>query len=112
MPIRVKAINASDDKFGPGSIYMLNFSQVSVFGTVGDKELKLKPRSSYTLKNPINKNGAYPVKLQSIAPGDKKPRRFIKQMWSNSDTMRNVLFILPKPAPLYATYYCAPIRDF
>lgn len=112
MPIRFKAINASEDKFGAGSIYMLNYSDVGVFGTVGDKTLKLNPRSEKIIKDPINKNGTYPVKLESQVKGEKKPRRFIKQMWGHSDKMRSVLFIMPKPAPMHATYYNAPIRDF
>ena len=112
IPIRVKAINAGDDKFGPGSIYFLNFSNVYVSGMVGERKLSLKPKSETILKNPMNENGVYPAKLDAMVKGEKKPRRFIRQMWSNSDKIRNVLFIFPKPAPMHATYYCAPIRDF
>lgn len=112
MPIRVKAINASDDKFGPGSIYMLNFSNLHIFGSVGDKKLNLKAKSEMILKNPINRNGMYPVILQALVKGVEKPRRFIKQMWSNSDNTRDVLFFIPRPAPMHATYYCAPVSDF
>ena len=112
MPIRVKAINASDNAFGPGSIYMLNYSDLAIYGTMGTKKLQLKPQSIQIFKKPIEKNGYYPVKLQSLVKGETQPRRFIRQMWSNSDQVRNVLFIIPKPAPMHATYYCAPIRDF
>lgn len=112
MPIRIQAINASDDKFGPGSIYMFNYSDLAIYGKVGDKTLRLKPKSTQVFKNPIDKNGYYPVNLQSLVRGEKKPRRFIKQMWSSSDQVRNVLFIMPRPAPMHATYYCAPVRDF
>ncbi|MBK1854234.1 hypothetical protein JO972_04660 [Verrucomicrobiaceae bacterium 5K15] len=112
MPIRIQAINASDRHFGLGSIYMMNFSEAGVVGSIGDKHLKLKPKSLKIVKNPVQKNGYYPVKLNAVIRGEKKPRRLVKQMWSHSDRIRNVLFIMPKPAPQHTTYYCAPIRDF
>jgi len=112
MPISVKAINASENEFGGGSIYFINLSKVGVFGKGGGKEIRLRPRSQKILKNPINKNGFYPTILKMAVPKEKDPRRFIKQMWGHDKAMRKVLFIIPKPAPLLATYYCAPIRDF
>ncbi|MDP4625921.1 MAG: hypothetical protein NWT08_12370 [Akkermansiaceae bacterium] len=110
MPIRVQAIDASDKVFGPGSIYMTNFSEVDVAGTVGDKEIELKPGDVRVIKNPVGKPGSYPVKLDKQVAGEDKPQRFIKQMWVHDEEVRQVLFILPKPAPLHATYYCAAIR--
>ncbi|MEP2774883.1 MAG: hypothetical protein ABJQ29_02740 [Luteolibacter sp.] len=109
MPIRVQAIDASDKVFGPGSIYMVNFSEVGVAGTVGDKKLLLKPKAISIVKSPVSENGSYPAKLDKYVPGAKKPQRFIRQMWGQDDTVRQLLFILPKPAPMHATYYCAPI---
>ncbi|MGJ8641917.1 MAG: hypothetical protein ACSHX9_00800 [Luteolibacter sp.] len=110
MPIRVKAIDASDKVFGLGSIYMCNLSEVEVAGTVGDKELVLKPGDVRVVKNPVRKAGSYPVKLDKQVADEKKPQRFIKQMWVHDEEVRQVLFILPKPAPQHATYYCAPIK--
>ncbi|MEP4079432.1 hypothetical protein [Haloferula sp.] len=110
LPIRLKAINASDSVFGPGSIYMMNLSKIRVGGTVGDKKLDLRPSSVEIIKNPISGNGFYPTKLFSVATQGARPQRFIKQMWKKDDATRQVLFILPKPAPQYATYYCAPIE--
>lgn len=112
MPIQVKAIDASDNVFGPGSICAINFSEIGVIGTIGDKELKLKPKSFKIIEDPIAENGYYPAKLYGVIKEGAKPRRFIKQMWQHDKDTREVLFILPKPAPRYATYYCAPIRDF
>lgn len=112
LPIRAKAINASDNVFGPGSIYMMNLSKIRIGGTIGDKKLDLRPRSVEILKNPIRGNGFYATKLYSITTPGAKPQRFIKQMWKKDDATRQVLFILPKPPPVFATYYCAPISDF
>lgn len=111
LPIRVKAINASDSVFGPGSIYMMNLSKIRIGGTIGDKNLDLRPGKVQILKNPISGNGFYPTKLYSIATPGARPQRFIKQMWEKDGNTRQVLFILPKPAPQHATYYCAPISD-
>ncbi|MGJ8641916.1 MAG: hypothetical protein ACSHX9_00795 [Luteolibacter sp.] len=110
MPIRVQAIDASDNVFGPGSVYMINFSEVAVAGTVGDKQLRLLPKDVKILKNPVSENGYYPTKLDKYVKGEEKPQRFIRQMWGHDAEVRQVLFILPKPAPLHATYYCAPIE--
>jgi hypothetical protein len=112
MPITVKAIDASDNVFGPGSICAINFSKIGVIGTIGDKELKLGPMTSQIISDPIPENGYYPTKLFGVTERGAKPRRFIKQMWQHEQDTRQVLFILPKPAPRHATYYCAPIRDF
>lgn len=112
LPIRVKAINASDGVFGPGSIYMMNMSKIRIGGTVGDKQLDLRPNSIEIIKNPIAGNGFYPTKLYSLATPGARPQRFIKQMWEKNATTRQVLFILPKPPPQHATYYCAPIPEF
>jgi hypothetical protein len=111
MPIRVRAINASDDVFGPGSIHVINFSDIRIGGRIGDKIIDLHPHKTKTIKHPIKNNGYYPTKLQAITKEGEKPQWFIKQMWEHNESTRNVLFILAKPAPLHATYYCAPIRD-
>lgn len=111
MPIQLKAINASDNVFGPGSIYMMNLSSIRVGGMVGDKKLDLRPRSVHIIKDPVRKTGSYPTQLYAIKQKGEKPQRFIKQMWGHDSTIRKVMFILPKPAPRYASYYCAPVRD-
>ncbi|MGJ8652753.1 MAG: hypothetical protein ACSHX8_05730 [Opitutaceae bacterium] len=112
LPVRVQAIDASDHVFGAGSVYFMNFSEVGIAGMVGDKQLKLRPKSINVIKNPISENGFYEAKLDAYVAKGEKPRRFIKQMWKHSDQTRMVLFILPKPAPRHVTYYCAPVDDF
>lgn len=112
MPIRVQPINASDDVFGPGSIYMINFSEIGIAGDLGDQKLQLKPKSVKVVKSPISQDGFYTAKLDAYVAVGEKPRRFIKQMWQHQSDTRQVLFILPKPAPRYATYYCAPVVGF
>ena len=112
MPIKVVAINASNNVFGPGSVYMINYSDVAVFGQMGNKKIEMKPKSTFVLTKPIDGAGAYPVKLNAFVKGQKVPRKFIRQMWTINNTTRKVLFIMPRPAPHYATYYSAPIRGF
>lgn len=110
MPIRVQAVDASDKVFRPGSIYMNNFSEVEVVGTIGDKEIVLNPGDARVLKRPVSKAGSYPVKLEKRTPGEDSKQRFIRQMWVYDEEVRQVLFILPKGTPQRATYYCAPIQ--
>ncbi len=112
MPIRVQAINASSNHFKKGSMYMINYSKVILFGTLDTKKLVLKPESTQIFEYPGGKNGYYPVKLDAKVKGEKRNRRFIRQMWSYGTDIRHLLFVIPKKAPIHATYYCAPIRDF
>ncbi|MCP5537951.1 MAG: hypothetical protein H7A51_17170 [Akkermansiaceae bacterium] len=112
LPIKIRAINASNNAFGPGSIYMMNLSRLRIGGTIGDKKIDLLPRTVQIIKNPISTDGLYPAKLYTIRKRGDKPQRFIKQMWGHDSKVRKVLFILPRPAPHHATYYCAPIHDF
>lgn len=110
MPIRVQAINASESVFAPGSICMINFSEIGLAGTIGDKKVLLKPRAIQIIKKPSSENGYYRVKLDKYLKTENQPKRFIRQMWGHDNEVRQLLFILPKPAPIHATYYCAPIR--
>ena len=112
MPIRIQAVDASDNIFGPGCLYMMNFSKIGIAGKLGDKNLQLKPQSIKIIKNPIPQDGFYLAKLDAYIGAGHKPRRFIKQMWQHSHNTRQVLFIMPKPSPRYATYYCAPVENF
>lgn len=111
MPIRVRAINASADIFGPGSIYAINFSRMTVAGEVGDKKLLLKPQKTEIIKNPISKTGFYPTVLQLKGPEMKKPRDFVKQMWAHHQKHRRMLFIMPRKPPHFATYKFTVIKD-
>ena len=110
MPIKIKAIDASEDKFGNGSLYMLNFTKFTVIGTMGEKEVILKPLSEQILKDPISGYGTYPVSLDLKVSKTTKPRRFVRQPWSKSSNKRSVLFVFPQGN--YASYYAAPIRNF
>jgi len=109
MPISVKALDASNSVFGPGSIYVINFSEMLVKGKIGNKEVEIKPKDRFVLKNPVNKTGFYPAVLQLYGADLKEPKRFVKDTWGYSKDNRKMLFIFPQPAPRYARYRMAPI---
>jgi len=112
MPIKVKGINASDDVFGPGSTYIINFSEVLIKGNIGNKEISIHPKKFKVIDFPASKSGAYPVILQKVIKGDNTSRDFIKTMWQQAKTTRQVLLIIPREAPYHASYFNAPIRSF
>ncbi|MDA9260492.1 hypothetical protein N9P58_01365 [Puniceicoccaceae bacterium] len=112
LPIRFQAINANDDKFGPGDLLFVNFSEISIFGLVGDKKLLVKPESTSIIKNPIKEKGDYHVKLDSVNDGIESRSWLLRQTWRHQPQVRRVIFAMPLPAPRHVRLYSAPIRNF
>ncbi len=111
-PIRLNAIDASDDVFGQGEILFFNFSEVSVFGMVGEKKLILKPETTALISDPISDKGDYLVELDSIRNTIETRRWLLRQTWHHQPKYRYVAFVLPMPKPRVAKIYSTPIRDF
>ncbi|MGZ0655767.1 hypothetical protein ACWPKO_11035 [Coraliomargarita sp. W4R53] len=112
MPIRVKALNASDDVFGPGELLFINYSEISIFGLLGEQKLLVHPGTMKVVSSPMSKMGEYQVKLDSVE-GDIESRRWLmRQTWRHHPGVRRVVFAFPLPAPRTVKLYSAPIRDF
>lgn len=112
LPIRLKALDASDDVFGPGELLFINFAEVSIFGLVGEHKLLLHPETIKVISHPIPERGEYQIKLDSVK-GDIESRRWLmRQTWRHQPNVRRVVFVLPLPAPRTVRLYSAPIRDF
>lgn len=112
MPIQLKAINANDDEFGPGELYFVNFSEMTVFGMVGEKRLISKPRTAETISAPRSGRGKYMLKLNAFKDDPEKRRRLIQQRCHYDPTARVLTFMVPLPAPRMVKLYSAPIKDF
>jgi hypothetical protein len=112
MPIRLQAINTSDDVFVPGGILIANFSEITVFGKVGDKKLVSKPKSVEFIKQPISERGHYAVSLYTYKDGAEKRSPLLKQRWQYNPGTRVITFITPAPLPRMVKLYSAPIPDF
>ncbi|MGJ8650360.1 MAG: hypothetical protein ACSHX4_08365 [Opitutaceae bacterium] len=112
MPIRLFAVNANDDAFGPGEIYFVNLSQMTVFGLVGDKKLISKPRTSEVISDPRTGRGKYMLKLDAYKDDVKKRRRLVQQKCLYDPSVRIVTFMVPLPPPRMVKVYSAPVRDF
>lgn len=111
-PITCKPINASDSVFAPGNVLIINFSEVTLTGQIGDQAVNIKPKEKLILKDPVSDTGIFPTILKMESDQFKGSRNFVKQMWGYDKTKKKFLFILPKAAPSYATYYSASIPDF
>lgn len=113
MPIRVKAINASDDSFKAGELYFINFAKATIFGLVGNKKLMLKPMKTAIVSDPADGAGSYQVKLDTIRDGDGETRQWlVRQPWRHDPDIRRVIFIIPLAPPRVAKVYSAPIGNF
>ncbi|CAA7183579.1 Unannotated, partial [Lentimonas sp. CC8] len=88
MPIRVEAIDASDNVFGPGELLFINYSEASIFGMVGDKKLLLKPQTTVLLSEPAKEKGSYRVKLDSVKDTIETRQWFLRQSWRHEPEVR------------------------
>jgi hypothetical protein len=111
-PISLNAIDASDDVFGPGEILFINFSEIGIFGMIGDKKLVLKPKTTALISNPASKKEDYYVQLDSVEGTIDTRRWFLRQRWRHQPEQRYVAFVIPIPKPRVAKIYATPIRDF
>lgn len=113
LPIRLKAINANDNQFGPGDLYFVNFSKRTIFGMVGDEKMNLKPEGTTIVSSPRKARGDYNVQLDSVKGEEKGSRRWLlRQTWRHQPSVRRVVFAIPLPAPRNIKLYSAPIRNF
>ncbi len=111
-PITLNAIDASDNVFGPGELFFINFTEIGVFGMVGDQKLVLKPQATAVISNPASKREDYYVQLDSVESTIETRRWFLRQKWRHQPKQRYVAFIIPMPKPRVAKIYATPIRDF
>jgi hypothetical protein len=112
LPIALNAIDASDAVFGPGELLFINFSEIAIFGMVGDKKLILKPDTTALISNPASKREDYSVQLDSIESTIETRRWLLRQQWRHQPKQRYVVFVLPMPKPRVAKIYGTQIRDF
>ncbi|MDQ8196179.1 hypothetical protein QEH59_17215 [Coraliomargarita sp. SDUM461004] len=80
-PIRLKALDASDDVFGPGELLFINFAEVSIFGMVGEQKLLLHPETIQVISHPIPDKGEYQIKLDSVKNDIESRRWLMRQTW-------------------------------
>ncbi len=111
LPIQLKAINASDDEFGPGELFFVNFSEMTVFGLVGDKKLVSKPSTTEIISTPREGRGTYMLRLHTFKDDVNKRRRLIQQKCQFDPSERVVTFMVPLPAPRMVKIYSAPVKD-
>ena len=110
LPVRIHKINASPNKFKPGELHWINLSEVALGGRVGDQKIVLKPKETRVMKCPAGEIECT-VKLNCLVKGEEKSRSLIRQMWRVGKKTRQVVLILKRPPPKYATYYVLPFRD-
>jgi len=112
MPIKLYAINASNNAFKPGDLYFINFTDVRVEGKLGESTLVLPPYKKVNVDGKGTTNGRDCVarlNYLNAKTGESKP--FIRQSWGHTGTVRRVVFIFKKPNGRLS-YYVTSIQDF
>jgi len=112
MPISVKAFNASDDEFAPGELLFINLSNVHVKGTLGERTLKIGPKSKKNIQAPIQEKGRYRIELDAFDMKTNTKVWLTRTVWKHIPEFKFVVLISEKPAPTYAKLYTAILRDF
>lgn len=111
MPIRLQAMNASDDVFIPGAVLFVNFSEMTVFGKVGNQRLVSRPKTVEYVLKPIEERGSYIIKLDTFKDDPKKRRPLVQQKCQYHPEIRVITFISPLPPPRMVKLYSVPIPD-
>ena len=66
-------------------------------GKFGEELITVRPGKTASLKPPISKFGDYPVAIDCVFPGDKKPTAICRSSWQHDPEVRQILFVTPAP---------------
>lgn len=112
LPVKLRIINASKELVGNGDLIFLNLSTDTIKGTVGDKELELKPDTTEIIKDPIEPEAKqYMVELDRLDAEKELSLTFIRQLWRRSNSQSLLMLIYNHPVSKRISYYCAPIKN-
>ena len=112
LPLRFKAINATENVFGDGQTLIINFTKVTVTGTFGNKKLTLQPKKRLIVGDVSGGKTSFKVRLDSAAVGEKGKGQvpLIRQIWRHYPASRQLVYIY-KLNGGQITYQSFPINN-
>ena len=105
IPIKLKAINASDSVFKKGDTMYVNLSKSIVYGFVGEEKLLVKPGGTVLTGEPVRNDEAFKVRLQKKDPESGDAQWFIRRTWRYEPTRKGVIFFYQNEESGQLTYY-------
>jgi len=112
LPVKVIAVNASAEAFGPGDRYWLNLSTAVVAPKIGDIPVpRIGPGKTYLMESPRRARGDVPVIVKCMLPDDEQFRDLCRTTWRHDPTSRKLVFILPNPGRRVPRIWSVPFGD-
>ena len=112
-PVRFVTIDASPPHFVNGDFRFINFTDSGVAGKLGDKTIKIPPKSTETFRDFAEHNTDFRMKINEFRPDkDKKlkGRPFINKLLRYNKNYRTMFFVYSPEGSSRLTYQAAEIR--
>ncbi len=93
LPIQMHIVNANSDKIGRGEMLWFNLTAKSVVGKVGSQDLRLAPKATFLLKEPVVGDKSYPIELYFHVEGDDRTHPLVESQWSHDPRTRSIVFV-------------------
>ena len=89
----MQTVNANYDKIGRGDMLWFNLTSKHLVGRLGKSWLKLPPKDSALVEEPINESGNYPVEIYFRVPNDERRHPLIESQWRHDPRARSIVFV-------------------
>ena len=93
LPLKMRVVNASDEKIRKGEMLWFNLTQKHVTGKMGVATLNLTANSSAIVKSPATALGDYPVQIDFRVPNDDRIHPLIESQWYHDPRSRSLVFV-------------------
>ena len=93
LPIQLRIVNANSDKIGRGEMQWFNLTAKAVIGKVGSQDLRLGPKATFLVKEPVTGDKSYPIELYFRVDGDDRTHPLIESQWSHDPRTRSIVFV-------------------
>ena len=92
LPLQFKAINASGSVFGVGDTLIVNFTEATVTGTFGNRNLTVRPKEQLIAGDVSGGNTSFKVQLDSVTKETGRAP-LIRQVWRHYPASRQLVYI-------------------
>jgi len=97
VPVRVRVVDAGEEKFRNGQMLWINLTPHAVGGTLGDKKLTLNPNGRQIVDAPGDGEESYPVVISYMMDGDNRVYPICQTRWIQDMRSRHLVFVFTEP---------------
>ncbi len=93
-PVKMEVINASYEEIKLGEMLWINYTKSTVSGTIGSRELFIKPAEQVLIKEPVKGRKGYPVKMNYSVSNDDVFLPLTESRWRHDPGSRFLALIV------------------